>query len=259
MNKVFNINLGGYPFTIDEDAFEHLSAYLKTIHHHFRDFEGYEEITSDIEARMAELFQEGLEGRPIVTLKDVDAAIGIMGTPEDFGADPVEDYGEEATATARGTRQQRQQRQRSTGYKTGRRLFRNGEDEVVGGVCSGVAAYFGIEDPLWVRLACVLLVISGGFGIPAYLILWAIVPKAETASDRLAMRGEPINVSNIGKVVEEELEYFSERVSEWGEELGSKKKVRPERRMRELDDLEELEIEIKEMMHETPYRKGYQC
>ena len=91
MNKVFNINLGGYPFTIDEDAYEHLSNYLKTIHNHFRQSEGYEEITSDIEARLAEIFREQLGDRPIVTLRYVEDAIAIMGTPEDFGAEPLED------------------------------------------------------------------------------------------------------------------------------------------------------------------------
>ena len=212
MNKVFNINLGGYPFTIDEDAYEHLSSYLKTIHRHFRDSDGYEEITGDIEARLAELFQESLDNRPIVTLKDVRNAIAIMGTPEDFGAEAAFDADEdEAPKTGAKTK-----------YRTGKRLFRNPDDEVIGGVCSGIAAYFGIPDPLWVRLLFVLIAISGGVGIPAYLILWAILPKAESASDRLSMRGEPINVSNIGKIIEGEMEHLSTKVSELGDELSSK-------------------------------------
>jgi hypothetical protein len=91
MNKVQQINLGGLPFTIDEDAYEHLKRYLNAIHRHFEASEGYEEITNDIEARMAELFQEHLGERSIVTLKEVNDAIVIMGTPEDFGADPVDE------------------------------------------------------------------------------------------------------------------------------------------------------------------------
>ena len=215
MNKVLNINLGGYPFTIDEDAFAHLQNYLETIRRHFRDSEGVEEITSDIEGRMAELFQENLENRPIVSLRDVNDAISIMGTPEEFGAEPLDEPYE---------RSGKRRTYRGKGFKTGKRLFRNPEEEVVGGVCSGIAAYFGIEDPLWVRLLFVIITISGGLGIPAYLILWAVLPKAESASDRLAMRGEPINVSNIGKIIEEEIEHLSETVSEFGSELGSKKK-----------------------------------
>ena len=84
MKKVLNINLGGYPFTIDDDAYEHLDIYLKTIHGHFENSEGYEEITNDIESRMAELFQEQLGNHPIVTINDVKNVIAIMGTPEDF-------------------------------------------------------------------------------------------------------------------------------------------------------------------------------
>lgn len=216
MNKVFNINLGGYPYTIDEDAYEHLRSYLHTIHSHFRQSEGYEEITTDIESRMAELFQEKLEGHPIVTLTDVKNVIAIMGTPEDFGADP---FIEEAPKSTSGKFR----------VKTGKRLFRNSEDEVLGGVCSGIAAYFGIQDPLWVRLVFILLFFTGGFSVLLYIILWAAVPKAETASDRLAMRGETANVSNISKMIEEELEHVSQKVSELGDELkaefGSKKKV----------------------------------
>jgi phage shock protein PspC (stress-responsive transcriptional regulator) len=221
MTKVFNINLGGLPFTIDEDAFEMLSSYLKTIHNHFRSSEGYEEITTDIEARMAELFQERLGSRQIVSLKDVNGVIAIMGTPEDFGAEPLE-----AEEPAGGGTRSKQEKK--WGIKTGKRLFRNPDEEVVGGVCSGIAAYFGISDPLWVRLAFLLFTFTGGFAVPLYFILWAILPKAETASDKLSMRGEPINASNIGKIIEEEFEHVSRKVAELGDELkeefGSKKK-----------------------------------
>ncbi len=220
MTKVFNINLGGMPFTIDEDAYEVLSSYLKTIHNHFRSSEGYEEITNDIESRMGELFQEKLGSRPIVSLKDVQAVISIMGTPEDFGAEPME----EPRFSSTGSKSSEQKFR----LKTGKRLFRNPDDKVVEGVCSGIAAYFGIQDPLWVRLVFVVFAFTGGFAIPLYFILWAIVPKAETASDKLAMRGEPINASNIGKIIEEEMDHVSKKVAELGDELkmefGSKKK-----------------------------------
>ena len=218
MNKVFNINLGGYPFTIDSDAYDYLSKYLKTIHRHFSSSEGYEEITSDIEARMAELFQENLGSQPIVTLRTVEEAVSIMGTPEDFGAMAEE----EDTSHADGGGQKK------NSYKTGKRLFRDPEDEVVAGVCSGVAAYFGIEDPLWVRLAFVVFSVGGGFAIPAYILLAVLVPKAKNSGDRLAMRGDAINVSNIANIVEEEFTNISERISEMTDNWDSKKKVSPQ-------------------------------
>ncbi|MFM9947030.1 MAG: GIN domain-containing protein [Saprospiraceae bacterium] len=203
MNKVSSINLGGYPFTIDEDAYEYLRQYLDAIHRHFRGVEGNEEITSDIETRLAELFQASLGNRPIVIMKDVKDAVAVMGAPEDFGAEPLSE-------NPKG----------KFNIKTGKRLFRNPEEEVIGGVCSGIAAYFGIQDPLWVRLFFVVVAISGGFGVPLYIILWAIMPKPKTASDWLAMRGEPINFSNIGRIIQEEVERLSGKISEFGEEMG---------------------------------------
>jgi len=203
MNKVSSINLGGYPFTIDEDAYEYLRQYLDAIRRHFRGVEGNEEITSDIETRLAELFQASLGNRPIVIMKDVKDAVAVMGAPEDFGAEPLSE-------NPKG----------KFNIKTGKRLFRNPEEEVIGGVCSGIAAYFGIQDPLWVRLFFVVVALSGGFGVPLYIILWAIMPKPKTASDWLAMRGEPINFSNIGRIIQEEVERLSGKISEFGEEMG---------------------------------------
>ncbi len=219
MNKIFNINLGGRPFTIDQDAYEHLHSYLDAIHNHFRNSEGYEEITTDIEARMGELLQEKKGERPIASLKDVKNIIAIMGRPEDFGAEPLaEEIPESATEG------------RKWKIKTGRRLYRNPEDKIVAGVCSGIAAYFGIEDPIWVRLIFGLFTITGGFAVPLYFVLWGILPRVESASDRLAMRGDPVNVSNIGKIIEEELQHVSRKVSAFSDEIkaefGSKKKSR---------------------------------
>lgn len=224
MNKVININLGGYPFTIDDDAYEKLEHYLDTIHHHFRKSEGYEEITTDIETRMAELFQERLNGKSIVTKRDVETCISIMGTPEEFGA---ESYDEETT-------NQRKSSSKDFKFQPGKRLFRDPEDQAVGGVCSGIAAYFGIEDPLWIRLLFVLGTISGTIGLWVYIILWAIVPEANTAGDRLAMKGKPINVSNIGKIIEDEIENFSDAMTEFGSELGSKKKLLAKKQKEEI-------------------------
>lgn len=207
MNKVSNINLGGYPFTIDEEAYDYLRQYLDAIRRHFRGVEGNEEITSDIETRLAELFQENLGNRPIVNLKDVKDAIALMGAPEDFGAEPLSEDPKDGFK-----------------IKTGKRLFRNPEDQHVGGVCSGIAAYLGIQDPLWVRLFFVVVALSGGFGVPLYIILWAIMPVPKTAGDWLAMRGEPINFSNIGRIIQEGVENLSGKISELGEELGGTKK-----------------------------------
>ena len=145
MNKILNINLGGIPFTIDIDAYTHLEKYLDAIRRHFSDSESCDEIIHDIEVRMGELFQESMKGSSIISNKELDEVIQIMGTPEDFGAESVEDdY--EPTEESRKNYTSRAKKKNS-----GKRLFRDGDDKVVAGLCSGIAAYFGVNDPLWIE------------------------------------------------------------------------------------------------------------
>jgi phage shock protein PspC (stress-responsive transcriptional regulator) len=212
MNKIFNINLGGYPFVIDDEAYFKLDKYLSHIKKHFSKSEGCDEIISDIEARIAELFNEHLKGQPIVSMREVDEVIKTMGTPKDFG-DADESYrAEERTSeTAAGTK-----------YRSGKRLYRDTDDKVVAGVCSGLAAYFGVEDPLIFRLIFAVLFFSG-VGFIAYLIFWIAVPAAKTSAEKLSMKGEPINVTNIARKVEEELNNLSNTITDFAKDLGSKK------------------------------------
>lgn len=227
MNKVFNINLGGYPFTIDENAYHHLKQYLGAIDEHFKNSEGFEDITTDIEARLAEIFQEKLSGRQIVSLRDVTDAINIMGTPEDFGAEsnytgvPEE---EAHKKTPNYQSKKSEQSAKSPFQKFGKRLYRNPDEIIIGGVASGISAYFGIEDPVWIRIAFVVFTLSGGLGIPLYIILWIALPEARTAKQKLEMRGEKIDVNSIAKTIEEEIIQMKERITGLGEELTKKQK-----------------------------------
>lgn len=206
MNKVLNINLGGYALTIDDDAYEYLAGYLDSIRRRFSESEGRDEILRDIESRLGELITAELGNRAIVMLPDVEAAVEIMGKPEDFGAEPVESRRTAGSKSGPGA------------IRTGKRLFRDEEDAAVGGVCSGLAAYFGIHDPVWMRLIFVLLTfVSTGFWIVAYVLLWILVPPAKTAADRLAMRGQPINVDNIAREVEEGFDRIGNRVGDLGQ------------------------------------------
>jgi len=218
MNKIFNVNLGGYPFTIDEDAYQKLNRYLDTISAHFADSEGCEEILEDIEVRMAELFNDKIKNKTIVDRKDLEEVILIMGRPEDFGAEAIDDEEPQQFTSHRTTRKQ------ST-IKTGKRLFRDTDEKVIGGVASGMAAYFGIEDPLWVRLLWIAAFFLMGIPILIYPLLWIILPEAKTAGDKLAMRGEAATISNIAKTVEEELNELSSTINEMAKDFGSKKKT----------------------------------
>ncbi len=214
MNKILNVNVGGYALTIDDDAFEYLDSYITNIRRRFSESEGRDEILHDIESRLGELLTENLRGRSIVMLPDVEAAIQVMGKPEDFGgAEPTDNQRARANAG----------RPKGGAVRTGKRLFRDEEDSVAGGVCSGMSAYFGIADPVWMRLIFVLLAfLSFGFWVPGYILMWILLPAARTAADRLSMRGEPINVDNIAREVEDGFDRIGHRVSEFGADAKKK-------------------------------------
>ncbi|MBT8220035.1 MAG: PspC domain-containing protein [Bacteroidia bacterium] len=221
MNKILNINLGGIPFVIDLDAYEHLSNYLETIESHFSHSEGFEEITSDIEARLGELFQERLGKREIIIVSDVQETIAVMGTPEEFGAEASFDAEEARSHSAKSGKS----------YHTGRKLFRDPDDKQVAGVAAGLAAYFGVEDPIWVRLGFVAAFMFGGFGLPLYIILWIITPEALTSADRLAMRGEKVDVNNMARIIEEEIHDIADKITDFGSDIvDRKKKVKMKRK-----------------------------
>ena len=195
MNKIHTINLGGHPYTVDEDALEYLQAYVRSLKKHFKNSAGCEEIISDIESRLAELLGERMEGKQIVTLREVKEVISIMGSPEEFGAEPIDEKIIDPSRVRKS--------------HSGKKLFRDPDDKIISGVCSGIAAYFGISDPVWVRLIFGVMLIGGGVGLPLYIILRIIMPKADTAADRLAMKGEPIDYKSIAKTIQDEIEHLS--------------------------------------------------
>lgn len=205
MKKTLTANISGTVFHIEEDAYEALQRYLATIRAQFAGSPGQDEIMADIEARIAELFTERLSGRgQVVTMSDVEHIIGIMGQPEEY-------LGEEETAHEHG---QSSGPGRSNQRK---RLFRDTEDRWIGGVLGGLAAYIG-TDPLWLRVAFILLVVLGvGSPILIYLILWILVPPATTAAERLMMEGEAVTVDNLKKAFEEGGKRVAKEVEDLGE------------------------------------------
>ncbi|MCD4711379.1 MAG: PspC domain-containing protein [Bacteroidales bacterium] len=199
MKKAIKINLSGIIFHIDEDAYEKLKSYLDTISRHFSNKQESKEIIDDIESRIAELFQEKItEETQVITLLLVNEVIDIMGNPED-----IADSGEEADG----------QRTFHESYSKSRRLFRDPENSVIGGVCGGLSAYFSV-DPVIFRLLFVIFFFAGGASILVYAILWIVLPKAETAAQKLEMRGEKVNVSNLEKKIREEYDSVKDNVKE---------------------------------------------
>jgi phage shock protein PspC (stress-responsive transcriptional regulator) len=205
MNKTININLAGVIFHVDEPAFEKLNHYLKSIRQRFGNEQGADEILHDIEARIAELFQmRTSESKQVITMKDVDEVIGIMGKPEDY-----EDLNDDES----GESNQSFSSKSSSKKKNSRRIYRDEDNAVIGGVCSGAGAYLGI-DPVWLRLLFVLLFLGFGTGVLLYIILWIVIPEAKTTAEKLEMRGEPVNINNIEKSIKEELDHLKERIND---------------------------------------------
>ena len=193
MKKTFDININGNVFQIEVDAYEVLQKYMVNLKNYFGKDEEGKEIISDIESRIAEIFTEKInEENQVVTLHWVNEVVDTMGTPENFNEEQID---EEPLAGQK---------------KRKRKLYRDPEQTILGGVCGGLAAYFNM-DPVVIRLIVVLLaLVTSGAGLLAYFILWIIVPKAVTTTQRLEMKGEDVTVKNIEKFIKDEVNAVKE-------------------------------------------------
>jgi phage shock protein PspC (stress-responsive transcriptional regulator) len=189
MNKTVNINLAGTFFHIDENAYLKLQRYLEAIKRSFTDSQGRNEIIADIETRIAELFNERVQNeKQVISIKEVEEVIAIMGQPEDYIVD--EEIFED------------EPQRHHTQSSPHRKLFRDKDNAYVGGVSAGLGHYFGI-DALWIRLIWVALIFGAGSGVLVYIILWILMPVAESTADKLSMSGKPVNITNIEEKVKE--------------------------------------------------------
>lgn len=210
MKKTLNINLGGIAFIINEDAFDILHRYLEALKAKFKNDAEREEILNDIEARMADLLNQKLAGRKeVLSEDDVQYVIGIMGKPEDIAGEE-----EPVTTGSSNTEQPTSNTSSNTNTVVNKRLFRDADDAKVGGVISGLCHYFGINDPVWARLAVLLLCfVSFGTVILLYFLLVIIIPKALTSAEKLQMRGEPVNINTIEKEIRDAANRTGESVN----------------------------------------------
>jgi phage shock protein PspC (stress-responsive transcriptional regulator) len=199
MNKTININLGGIFFHIDEVAYQKLKLYLDAIRRSLsNDPQGRDEILNDIEHRIGELLSERVKDqRQVVNENDIDEITKIMGKPEDYLVDEeiFEDEPKYRTRTS------------------SKKLFRDTDDKFLGGVCSGLAHYIGI-DIIWMRIIWLILLFFFGTGVLIYILLWILVPAAETTAEKLQMKGEPVNISNIERKIREEFQEVSSKVKD---------------------------------------------
>lgn len=204
MKKTYTINLSGKIFHIDDDALDKLQEYLNTLKTYYSKEDDGPEIMDDIENRIGELFSEYMknEYREVVTCNDVEQAIATMGTPDD-----IIDDDNDTPPIAK---------------KQVKKLYRAPDNRVFGGVAGGIAAYWGIS-PLLLRICFVIMALYYGIFLIVYIILWIAVPKAKTAKQKLEMKGENINVSNIERSIKGEYQdikngkgvKFANRIGKW--------------------------------------------
>jgi phage shock protein PspC (stress-responsive transcriptional regulator) len=177
MKKIININLSGRVIPIEDSAYEKLQGYIESLRRHFAHEEGRDEIINDIESRIAELMNDKIrKGASCVTDADIEEIIASMGRPEDFDGETADTDNNSYT----GKSQQQQQEHYNAGNTRPRtRLFRDTSDKLVGGVCSGLAAYMNV-DPSIVRILFAIITFGGfGVGFLIYIILWMILPTRD--------------------------------------------------------------------------------
>ncbi|WP_304136587.1 PspC domain-containing protein [Mesonia mobilis] len=211
MNKTVNINLAGIFFHIDEDAFLKLKNYLDAIKHSFTDSQGRDEIIQDIEARIAELFAEKREtDKQVIGMREVDAVIEIMGQPEDYKVDDDIFEDEETSHSSYSNTKHTEAKTE----KRNKKLYRDPDNSYISGVSSGLGHYFSI-DPVWVRIIFIITtIITSGTFLLVYLIFWIVMPEALTTAEKLEMRGEPINISNIERKVKEGFDSVADKMKD---------------------------------------------
>lgn len=189
MKKTVSVNIKGINFLIEEDAYELLQDYLDRLQKNLKNEDGSQEIIEDVELRIAELASSKLsESKTVVELEDIKTILAALGDPEDYiddeNSSEAESFG-----------------QKINNENTEKRLFRDTDNAVIAGVCAGIANFFKI-DVVFIRALFVIIFLFAGFGIPVYIIMWIIVPKAKTTIDRLRMKGKPITVETVREEVE---------------------------------------------------------
>jgi phage shock protein PspC (stress-responsive transcriptional regulator) len=210
MKETIKINLNQRLFDLDADAYNVLKGYLDSLRHYFDRKPGEaDEIMQDIEQRIAEVLTDKLQGgKQVIVLADIEEVIKMMGTPADF--DIEEDLNVEEDQKTDDSKN------KWDTHRDQRRLYRDLETNIIGGVCSGLAAYFNI-DTVWIRLIFVILLFLNGIGAILYGILWAVVPGANTTAQRLQMKGRPVTVENIQESVKSEYEKVKDNLNSYSQ------------------------------------------
>jgi len=192
MNEITRIHIAKTAYDIEIAAKKQLEKYIKSLETYTQD----KEVLGDIEIRITEILAErGVKAGAVISSDDVGAIRKQLGEPYEF----ADGEGDIAVGSATAA--------------TGRRFYRSTDDAVLGGVLSGIAAYFNVN-PLWLRLGfIVLLFVSFGFALLAYVLLWVILPPARTATEKLQLVGKDVTVESIKELNADEEKSPENRVA----------------------------------------------
>lgn len=214
MNKTLSIGLAGFSFTIEEHAYIKLSDYLNALRSSLEASEA-DEVMHDIEIRMVEIFKDSLGKREVINDTDVEKVIAQIGTPE-----KIEEQ-EEAYFSEKNTTKNTNS---GTNYSDKKQLFRDPEKQKIAGVCAGLAQYVGMDitamRAIWLGvfvLGIFTAAISSSLIGLLYVILWIVLPKAETAADFLKMQGKPMNFDNLKNESNKLVQFANESTQRVGE------------------------------------------
>ncbi len=222
MQRIIQINIAGRIIPIEENAYQILKDYINSLERQFLREDGQEEIIQDIENRIAELFNIRLQsGAPAIDKTDVQKVIETLGSASDLhdGTSSSKSNTQQGAGSSYQTGQQQYQQWQQYQQNKGRRLYRNPYDKILGGVCSGLAAYFDV-DPAVVRLIFALLAFGMGVGFLAYIIAWIVVPVARTPEELNNMTGgTPMDFHTMTKNMGDELQDLKKRGEQMSKEL----------------------------------------
>lgn len=211
MKKTLPVNISGKVYYIDEDAYDLLKNYLFQLRNAFPGDEGAE-IVSDIESRISELFEARInEGANVITYADVNKVIETMGRPSDLSdasdydgaaAQPGGNTAGNAAGSGAGVFQNGGNDPDYMTIKVKKHLYRNVNNKVFGGVMGGLATYLGWDATI-MRIFYVVLMLFTYFWplLLIYMMLWMVIPPANTPLRVLNMQGAPVTVDNIGQSV----------------------------------------------------------
>ena len=177
MKKTVNVAIGGCSFIIDEDAYNVMSEYLENFKGALDSSSASDDVMDELETRIADLLKQKLGGREVVNLKMVEEIIGQVGYPEGYKAENDNNLNNENMSAVK-------------------KLFRDPDDKKIGGVCSGLSLFLGI-DVVFIRIIFLIALLFVGGGFWAYVIFWIVAPEARTAVEKCEMRGIPPTAENI--------------------------------------------------------------